>query len=99
MSRPAIPASTYLLTWAALLSLTLLTSVLGLIDMGQFSVIVAVLIAVLKASLIVAFFMHALYESKLVWTILGGGIVWFLILFSLTLGDFITRGWLPVPGK
>jgi len=99
MSRPIIPARTYLLTWAGLLALTLLTSLLGLVDMGQFSVIVAVLIAAIKASLIAAFFMHALYESKLVWAILGGGLVWFLILFSLTLGDYITRGWLPVPGK
>ena len=99
MSRPIIPARTYLFTWGSLLGLTLLTSLLGFIDMGQFSVIVAVLIAAMKASLIVAFFMHALYESKLVWVVLAGGVIWFLILFSLTLGDYITRGWLPVPGR
>ncbi len=99
MSRQPIPARTYLFTFATLLGLTLLTSLLGLINMGQFSVIVGVLIAAVKAALIAAFFMHALYESKLVWVVLVAAVVWFLIMFSLTLGDYITRGWLPIPGK
>lgn len=99
MSRPSVTARTYLLTWAGLLGLTAATALVGLVDMGQFSIIIAVLIATFKAALIVAFFMHALYESKLVRVILAGGVVWFLIMFSLTLGDYITRGWLPVPGK
>ncbi len=99
MSHPKVSSRTYLLTWGGLLALTLLTSLLGLIDLGQFSVIVAVLIAAMKASLIAAFFMHALYDSKLVRVVIAGGVAWFLILVSLTLGDYITRGWLPFPGK
>jgi cytochrome c oxidase subunit IV len=99
MSEPRVSAKTYMATWAGLLGLTLLTSLLGFIDLGQFSIIVAALIAAMKASLIAAFFMHALYESKLVRVILAGGIIWFLILLTLTLTDYITRGWLPFPGK
>jgi len=43
--------------------------------------------------------MHGKYESKLARIIIAAGVVWVLILVSNTLGDYITRGWLPVPGK
>ena len=46
-----------------------------------------------------AIFMHALYETKLVRVIMAGGVIWFLIMISLTLGDYLTRGWMPYPGK
>jgi len=58
-----------------------------------------VAIAALKASLIASFVMHALYETKLVRVIMASGVIWFLILISLTLGDYLTRGWMPYPGK
>jgi cytochrome c oxidase subunit IV len=48
---------------------------------------------------VVAFFLHGRYESKLIHVIIAAGVVWFLIMISNTLGDYITRGWLPVPGK
>ncbi len=99
MSQPAVSIRTYAFTWLGLLALTLLTSLVAFIDLGRFSLVVALVIAAMKASLIAMFFMHALYDSKLVRVVLGGGIVWFLILISLTLVDYITRGWLPFPGK
>ncbi|HTX39967.1 MAG TPA: hypothetical protein VME43_33340 [Bryobacteraceae bacterium] len=55
--------------------------------------------ATIKATLIASFFMHALLEKKLVKLVIAGAIAWFLILVTLTLGDYITRGWLPFPGK
>ncbi len=99
MSQPTVSLKTYTFTWLALLGLTLLTSLIGLIDLGVFNLVTAVLIAAIKASLIATFFMHAFYESKLVRVVLAGGIIWFLILISLTLGDYLTRGLLPFPGK
>ncbi len=99
MSQVTVSAKTYVATWLGLLGLTLLTSLLGLIDTGQYDIIIAVAIALIKASLIACFFMHALYESKLVRIVLGGGLLWFAILFTLTLTDYFTRGLLPVPGK
>ncbi|HVW10640.1 MAG TPA: cytochrome C oxidase subunit IV family protein [Bryobacteraceae bacterium] len=90
---------TYAFTWLGLLGLTLLTTLLGFIDMGPFSMVAAVGIATVKAALIAGFFMHALFEGKLVRVAIAGGVIWFLILVSLTLGDYITRGWLPFPGK
>jgi len=99
MSQPTVSIKTYTFTWLALLGLTLLTSLIGLIDLGVFNLVAAVLIAAVKASLIATFFMHAFYEAKLVRVVLAGGIIWFLILISLTLGDYLTRGLLPFPGK
>jgi len=63
-------------------------------DLGPFSMVLAVAFAVAKASLIVLFFMHALYEFKLVFAIIGAGVIWLLILIGMTLTDYISRGWL-----
>ena len=99
MAAPVVPARKYFFTFAALLALTLSTVLIGYIDLGWGSMFVAVAIACAKATLIASIFMHALYESKLVKVVIGGAVVWFLILVSLTIGDYITRGWLPYPGK
>lgn len=99
MSPPKVSIRTYVFTWLGLLALTLLTSLLGLQNLGRMSLIVGLIIAALKASLIVTFFMHAFFESKLVRVVLAGGIIWLLILMTLTLEDYFTRGLLPFPGK
>ena len=99
MKPPAVSRRTYALTWSALLALALATTLIGFLDLGPFNMIIAVSIATIKASLIAAFFMQALYEGKIVRIILAGGVIWFLILITLTLGDYISRGWLPFPGK
>lgn len=91
MTEPIISRKTYILTYVGLLCLTLATTLLSYIDMGPFNTVVAVGIAVVKASLIAALFMHALYEDKLVKIILAGGVLWFLILITLTMTDYFTR--------
>lgn len=99
MKQPVLSVKQYALTWVALLALVLITTLIAMLDLGPFTMIIAITIAATKASLVAAFFMHALYESKLVRIILAGGILWFLIMVSLTLGDYVSRGWLPIPGK
>lgn len=99
MSQSTVSVKAYAFTLIALLALTLLTSLLALVDLGKFSFIAGVAIAGVKASLIACFFMHALYEAKLIRVIMAGGVIWFLIMISLTLGDYLTRGWMPYPGK
>lgn len=99
MSQSTVSVKTYTFTVLALLALTLLTSLLALVDLGKFSFIAGVAIAAVKASLIASFFMHALYETKLVRVVMAGGVIWFLIMISLTVGDYLTRGWMPFPGK
>lgn len=99
MKPPVVSIRTYTFTWLGLLALALVTTLIGFIDLGAFSMGIAILIATAKACLIVAFFMHALYESKLIRVIIGAGVIWFLIMVTLTINDYVTRGWLPFPGK
>ena len=99
MSQPAISRKTYLFTWITLLVLALATTLIGRLDLGPFNMPIAVIIATAKAALIVAFFMQAKLESRLVHVVIGAGVLWFLILLTNTLGDYVTRGWLPFPGK
>lgn len=93
---PKLPLRTYVFTWLGLLGLTLLTALIGFIDLGQFNIVISVAIAALQVSLIGGFFMHALYEKTLVRIIIGAAIIWFLIFETLTLGDYMTRGWVPL---
>jgi len=96
---PTVSRKSYALTWLGLLGLTLLTTLLGFIDMGPFNMMAAVGIAAVKAALIAGIFMHALFEGKLVRVVIAAGVMWFLIFVIWTAGDYITRGWLPFPGK
>ena len=91
MAEPVVARKIYLRAYAALLGLTLVTTLLAFLNMGRFNTIVALVIAVVQASLIAGVFMHALYETALVRVILGGGVLWFLILITLTMTDYLTR--------
>ena len=89
MSGPAISTKTYVFTYIGLLTLTLSTVLIGYIDLGWGSMFIAVLIAAAKATLIALFFMHALVEKKIIWLIIAGSLIWFLILVMLTMNDYI----------
>lgn len=99
MSEPALSRKKYTFAWLGLLGLTLLNTLIAFINLGPFSTVIAVGIAAIMASIVAGFLMHAFYETIVIRIILAGGVIWFLILISLTLGDYMTRGWLPVPGK
>src|SRR6266498_328352 len=85
--------------FAALIALTLLTTGVAFIDLGRLNTIVALAIAVTKALLVALFFMHIRHSTRLMKIVVGGGVFWLALLIGLTMGDFITRGWLPYPGK
>lgn len=94
-----IPTSTYYKVFAALMVLLVLTVAAAEVDLGSLNVVIAVFIAVVKAVLIILYFMHVRYSSKLVWVFAGAAFVFVFIMFGLTLNDYVTRGWLDVPGK
>jgi cytochrome c oxidase subunit 4 len=58
---------------------------------------VAITIAITKALLVMLYFMHVRYSGRLIWIFAGAGVFWFLILIVLTLADYLSRGWLPLP--
>jgi cytochrome c oxidase subunit IV len=100
MAEKVVTKKTYVLVWIALMCLTGLTAGISFVDLQQWSVVVAFLIAVAKALLVAAFFMHLIYEKqKVVWVWATVGVFWLGILFLLTIADYITRGFLQVPGK
>jgi cytochrome c oxidase subunit 4 len=90
---------TYTLVFLSLLALTLATTVVAAIDLGPFNVVMALFIAVVKMMLVALFFMHLRHSTVLTKVVVGGGMLWLGILLVLSLADFVTRGWLPVPGK
>lgn len=86
-----VPPSTYIIIITTLLSLTGLTVVAAFFDLGPFNIVVALLIATVKASLVVLFFMHAKYSPKRTKLVILAGIFWLLILLFMTLSDYESR--------
>lgn len=83
----------YIIIGATLLVLTATTVAASYVEMGIFNPIVALAIAVIKAILVVLFFMHVKYSSKLTQLIVASGIFTFLVLVGMTLADYFTRAW------
>src|SRR5436305_9425980 len=99
MSEHADSAKTYTLIFVALLALTGITTGVAFVDLGPFSVVVALAIAVCKMLLVALFFMHVRHSSSLTRLVLLAAFLWLAILIFFTLSDFATRGWLGVPGR
>jgi cytochrome c oxidase subunit IV len=93
MSGHVSPKSIYYGIFAALMVLTGITIGVAFINLEQLNFPVAITIAILKATLVILFFMHVKYSSKLTKLVIGGGIFFLLVLFSLTLSDYLSRGW------
>ncbi len=83
----------YLAIFLTLLALTALTTGISFIDLGVFNAVIALAIACFKASLVVLFFMHLHYSSRLLKLTVAAGIFTFLLLISLTMTDYISRAW------
>ena len=76
--------------------MTFATAGAPFIDLGgNLNTVVAMLIAACKALLVILFFMHVRYSSRLTWVFVGAGFFWLMILLSLTLADVLSRRWLP----
>jgi cytochrome c oxidase subunit 4 len=83
----------YVVIFFALLVGTALTVWASYIDLGFWNPIIALAIATTKAALVVLFFMHVKYSSKLTKLTVFAGVFTFLILVSMTLADYISRAW------
>ena len=89
-----VPVPVYFAVFLALLVLTATTTAIAFVDLGPWNTVVALGIAVMKASLVVSFFMHLKYSPILNRTVLLGGLFWLAILIGLAMTDFATRGWI-----
>jgi cytochrome c oxidase subunit 4 len=99
MAEHVVSRKTYIVVWVALMALMILTAGLSRINLGEWSTVVAMAIAVIKALLVILFFMHVRYEDqKITWVVVAAGFFWLGILLALTMTDYVTRGYLGVAG-
>jgi cytochrome c oxidase subunit 4 len=93
-----VPVRLYVIVLAALLALLALTTWLGFVNLDQrlpghagWNTGVAVVIAVVKALLVILYFMHVRHASRLTWVFAAAGFLWLGIMLSLTMSDYVTR--------
>ena len=95
MSEHIVSVKVYLAIFLALMVGTALTVFAGLQAFpGQLNVIIAMTIAVAKATLVVLYFMHVRYSSRLIWVVFTSALFWLVIMFAFTFSDYWTRCWL-----
>ena len=94
-----VPLRVYFAIFGTLMVMTALTVFVAFRDLGPWNTIVAMGIAVTKATLVILYFMHLRYSDRLTRIVVAAGFFWFAILITLTLSDFLTRPWLGVPGR
>ena len=93
MSGHVVSWNVYLAVLLALCALTVVTVEVTGHDFGPLNVIVAVGIAITKASLVVLYFMHARYSPRLTGLVVAAAVAFFVILVFLTLADYVSRPW------
>ena len=93
MSEHIVPTRIYYLIFAALMVGTYLTVQAAFLDLGPLNTVVALAIACAKAVLVVLYFMHVRYSTRLTWAVVVGSVFWLGILLALTMGDYLTRPW------
>ncbi|MCU1267085.1 MAG: Caa(3)-type oxidase, subunit [Acidobacteria bacterium] len=97
MSEHIVSVKVYFAIFLALLVGTVLTAWVAFFDFpGPLNAIVALTIACIKAALVILYFMHMRYSSRLIWVVFGAALFWLAIMFALTFSDYSTRSWLPV---
>jgi len=94
MSEHIMSSKFYYTIWIALLGLTVITAAVAFVDLGPFNVVLALVIATVKALLVVLFFMHVKYTSeKLTKIVIVSAIFWLFLLLALSMADYTTRLW------
>src|SRR5215204_7307651 len=91
------PKSTYYAIFGALMVLTALTIGVAFVQLGRANFPVAIAIALTKATLVILFFMHVKYSSRLTKMVVGMAFFFLFILLSMTMSDYVSRGWYTSP--
>jgi cytochrome c oxidase subunit 4 len=99
MSHHVVSWKVYLGVFLALVALTVITVVVAGHDFGAFNLVVALAVAITKATLVVLYFMHARYSERLTHVVIVSSLVFFAILVFLLLTDYLSRPWPLVAGS
>ncbi len=93
MSEHIVPKKTYWIVWVALMVLMIMTAALSRVPLGALNTPIALVIATIKALLVLLFFMHVKYENyKITWVAVIGGFFWLFLMLGLTMTDYLSRG-------
>jgi len=92
-----IASSVYVGIWATLMILTGLTVFASFLELGDLNIVLALVIATIKATLVVLFFMHLYYSSKLTKVTVIAALFFLFLLLALSMTDYLTRHWLTNP--
>ncbi len=99
MQEPNLSAKTYVIAYLAMLCLLGLNIGISFFNLGWGNMLIALVLGGMEAAVLVGVLMQGLYEKPMIHIVMGGAALWFLILISLTMTDYITRNWLPISGK
>ena len=83
----------YTMVFGTLLLFTLITVGAAFVDLKWANPVVALGIACFKAVIVILFFMHAKYQSRLIKMTIASGFFVFLVLIVMTMSDYISRSW------
>lgn len=92
MTHHIVPVKVYLSVFVALMILMAATIGFAYLDLGLFNNLIAMGIAIAKTLLIILFFMHLRYSSRLTGIFAAVGFLFLVILVAFTLSDYLTRG-------
>jgi cytochrome c oxidase subunit IV len=87
------PLGMYFAVFFALMILTVVTVAVSRIDLGAFNTLVAMAIAIAKATVVILWFMHVIHSPRLTWIVVIASFLWLAVLFVLTFSDYLTRLW------
>ena len=93
MTSHILPKRVYYTIFGILIFCTYLTVQIAFLDLGAMNTVAALAIATFKAAIVVLFFMHVKYSTRLTWAVVIGSVFWLGILLALTLSDYLTRAW------
>ncbi len=93
-SHPHIPkVGTLVAVWAALIVLTFSTTAASYLELGEFNIVLAMMIALTKVSLVAWIFMGVRYSNTLTRLFCIAGLIWLVIMMIVTSSDYVSRGW------
>jgi cytochrome c oxidase subunit 4 len=94
MSEHIVSIRIYIAIFLALMVLTAITVAVAFVDLGVMNNVMALTIAVIKATLVVLFFMHVRYSTPLTWVVVASGFFWLVVMIGLTMSDYVSRLWM-----
>lgn len=92
-----VPTRVYLTVFAALMILLIVTVAVAFVPLGYFNLPIAMAIAIVKAVIIIMYFMEVKYGSKLLWVFVTSSFIFMVFFLVLTMNDYATRHWMTLP--